>query len=72
MRPGRSARNRRSGSASDRSRAGVLNAVNARNGLDGTGIEDVIWGNVTQVGEQGGAIAGAGAQIEHAVAGADL
>ena len=37
--------------------AKVLNAVNERNGLEGRGIEDVIWGNVTQVGEQGGCLA---------------
>ncbi|MCC5985953.1 MAG: acetyl-CoA C-acyltransferase, partial [Rhodobacteraceae bacterium] len=37
--------------------AGVLNALRARNDLDTTAIEDVIWGNVTQVGEQGGCLA---------------
>lgn len=37
--------------------AKVLNAVKARNGLDGHAVEDVIWGNVTQVGEQGGCLA---------------
>ena len=37
--------------------AEVLNAVKARNGLDTREIEDVIWGNVTQVGEQGGCLA---------------
>ena len=37
--------------------AGVLNAVKDRNGLDTSGIEDVIWGNVTQIGEQGGCLA---------------
>lgn len=37
--------------------AGVLNALKARNDLDTTAIEDVIWGNVTQVGEQGGCLA---------------
>ncbi|MEO0767587.1 MAG: acetyl-CoA C-acetyltransferase [Pseudomonadota bacterium] len=36
--------------------AGVLNALKDRNGLNG-GIEDVIWGNVTQVAEQGGCLA---------------
>ncbi|MDF0600359.1 acetyl-CoA C-acetyltransferase [Psychromarinibacter sp. C21-152] len=36
--------------------ADVLNAVKTRNHLE-TGIEDVIWGNVTQVGEQGGCLA---------------
>ena len=35
----------------------VLNAVKTRNNLDTSGIEDVIWGNVTQVGEQGGCLA---------------
>ena len=34
--------------------AGVLNNLKSRNGLDGHAVEDVIWGNVTQVGEQGG------------------
>ena len=37
--------------------AGILNAVKARNGLTGHAVEDVIWGNVTQVGEQGGCLA---------------
>jgi acetyl-CoA C-acetyltransferase len=37
--------------------AKVLNAVKARNGLTGHAVEDVIWGNVTQVGEQGGCLA---------------
>jgi acetyl-CoA C-acetyltransferase len=37
--------------------AKVLNAVKARNGLNGHAVEDVIWGNVTQVGEQGGCLA---------------
>ncbi len=37
--------------------AEVLNALKARNGLDGHAVEDVIWGNVTQVGEQGGCLA---------------
>lgn len=37
--------------------AQVLNAVKERNNLDTTAIEDVIWGNVTQVGEQGGCLA---------------
>ena len=37
--------------------AQVLDAVKARNGLDGQAVEDVIWGNVTQVGEQGGCLA---------------
>ncbi len=35
----------------------TLNAVKERNGLDGHAVEDVIWGNVTQVGEQGGCLA---------------
>ena len=35
----------------------VLNALKNRNGLDGHAVEDVIWGNVTQVGEQGGCLA---------------
>ncbi|MGR3552437.1 acetyl-CoA C-acetyltransferase [Paracoccus sp. (in: a-proteobacteria)] len=37
--------------------AQVLNAVKERNNLDTRAIEDVIWGNVTQVGEQGGCLA---------------
>ncbi|MCV2868274.1 acetyl-CoA C-acetyltransferase [Defluviimonas sp. WL0002] len=37
--------------------AGILNAVADRNGLEGHAVEDVIWGNVTQVGEQGGCLA---------------
>ena len=37
--------------------AGILNAVKDRNGLTGHAVEDVIWGNVTQVGEQGGCLA---------------
>ncbi|MCB2109791.1 MAG: acetyl-CoA C-acetyltransferase [Defluviimonas sp.] len=37
--------------------AKILNAVKERNGLDGHAVEDVIWGNVTQVGEQGGCLA---------------
>ncbi|SEQ61365.1 acetyl-CoA C-acetyltransferase [Loktanella sp. DSM 29012] len=37
--------------------AGVLNALKDRNGLEGHAVEDVIWGNVTQVGEQGGCLA---------------
>ncbi|WP_121630755.1 acetyl-CoA C-acetyltransferase [Tropicibacter alexandrii] len=37
--------------------ASVLNALKDRNGLDGHAVEDVIWGNVTQVGEQGGCLA---------------
>jgi acetyl-CoA C-acetyltransferase len=37
--------------------AHVLNALKARNDLDGHAVEDVIWGNVTQVGEQGGCLA---------------
>ncbi|TNF23141.1 MAG: acetyl-CoA C-acetyltransferase [Rhodobacteraceae bacterium] len=37
--------------------AQILNAVKDRNGLEGPVVEDVIWGNVTQVGEQGGCLA---------------
>jgi acetyl-CoA C-acetyltransferase len=37
--------------------ANVLNALKERNGLDGHAVEDVIWGNVTQVKEQGGCLA---------------
>ncbi len=35
----------------------VLNAVKERNNLEGHAVEDVIWGNVTQVAEQGGCLA---------------
>ncbi|MEO9782052.1 MAG: acetyl-CoA C-acetyltransferase [Sedimentitalea sp.] len=37
--------------------AQTLNAVKERNNLDGHAVEDVIWGNVTQVMEQGGCLA---------------
>lgn len=37
--------------------AKILNAIKERNGLEGHAVEDVIWGNVTQVGEQGGCLA---------------
>ena len=37
--------------------AKILNAVKSRNNLDTRAIEDVIWGNVTQVKEQGGCLA---------------
>ncbi|MDF1804531.1 acetyl-CoA C-acetyltransferase [Thalassovita sp.] len=37
--------------------AHVLNALKGRNGLDGHAVEDVIWGNVTQVMEQGACLA---------------
>lgn len=35
----------------------VLNALQDRNGLEGHAVEDVIWGNATQVMEQGGCLA---------------
>jgi acetyl-CoA C-acetyltransferase len=35
----------------------TLNAVKERNNLEGHAVEDVIWGNVTQVMEQGGCLA---------------
>jgi acetyl-CoA C-acetyltransferase len=35
----------------------TLNTLKERNNLDGHAVEDVIWGNVTQVGEQGGCLA---------------
>jgi len=35
----------------------VLDALKDRNGLEGHAVEDVIWGNATQVGEQGGCLA---------------
>jgi len=44
----------------------MLNAIKSRNGLEGHAVEDVIWGNVTQVMEQGGCLA------RTAVLGSDL
>jgi len=35
----------------------VLNAIKNRNGLEGHAVEDLIWGNVTQLGEQGACLA---------------
>ncbi len=37
--------------------ADILNAIAERNNLDTAAVEDVIWGNVTQVMEQGGCLA---------------
>ena len=37
--------------------ARMLDAIATRNGLSGAAVEDVIWGNVTQIGEQGGCLA---------------
>ena len=37
--------------------AQTLNALKERNNLEGHAVEDVIWGNVTQVKEQGGCLA---------------
>ena len=37
--------------------ADMLNAIKSRNGLEGHAVEDVIWGNATQVKEQGGCLA---------------
>jgi acetyl-CoA C-acetyltransferase len=37
--------------------AGILNALKDRNNLEGHAVEDVIWGNVTQIKEQGGCLA---------------
>ena len=37
--------------------AQMLDALAARNAFDTGAVEDVIWGNVTQVGEQGGCLA---------------
>ncbi|MEL6233491.1 MAG: acetyl-CoA C-acetyltransferase [Pseudomonadota bacterium] len=37
--------------------ATALNALKDRNDLDTTQVEDVIWGNVTQIGEQGACLA---------------
>ncbi len=44
----------------------MLNAIKDRNNLEGHAVEDVIWGNVTQVMEQGGCLA------RTAVLGSDL
>ena len=44
----------------------ILNAIKERNNLEGHAVEDVIWGNVTQVMEQGGCLA------RTAVLGSDL
>ena len=35
----------------------ALNALKERNNLEGHAVEDVIWGNVTQVGELGACLA---------------
>src|SRR6056297_4238342 len=37
--------------------AEMHNALKARNGFEGHAVEDVIWGNATQVMEQGGCLA---------------
>ena len=37
--------------------AQIMNAIKNRNNLEGHAVEDVIWGNVTQVKEQGGCLA---------------
>ncbi|MBZ0128998.1 MAG: acetyl-CoA C-acetyltransferase [Rhodobacteraceae bacterium] len=37
--------------------AQTLNALAKRNNLEGHAVEDVIWGNVTQIGEQGACLA---------------
>jgi len=37
--------------------AQMLNEMRARNGLEAAPVEDVIWGNVTQIGEQGACLA---------------
>ena len=37
--------------------AQILNAVKVRNGLSGEAVEDVVWGNAVQIGEQGGCLA---------------
>jgi acetyl-CoA C-acetyltransferase len=37
--------------------AKILNALKDRNGLEGHAVEDVIWGNVTPIGEQGACLA---------------
>lgn len=37
--------------------ADTLNALKSRNNIEGHSVEDVIWGNATQVAEQGGCLA---------------
>jgi len=37
--------------------AETLNTLKSRNNLDTKQVEDVVWGNVTQVAEQGGCLA---------------
>ena len=44
----------------------ILNELAKRNNLSGHAVEDVIWGNVTQIGEQGACLA------RSAVLGSDL
>ncbi|MDG1738339.1 MAG: acetyl-CoA C-acetyltransferase [Paracoccaceae bacterium] len=52
---------RKDGSLHEVSAAGLsvtaLNAIKDRNALEGHAVEDVIWGNVTQVAEQGACLA---------------
>ncbi len=43
--------------------AQMIDAALSRSGIDGGPIEDLIWGNVTQVGEQGGCLARAAALL---------
>ena len=45
--------------------AQMLDALAARNGLTGHAVEDVIWGNVTQIGEQGGCLARSAVLASH-------
>lgn len=45
--------------------ARMLDALAVRNGLSGHAVEDVIWGNVTQVGEQGGCLARSAVLASH-------
>ena len=63
----RSPRGRRNGSLSEvsavRISALMIDSVLGRSGIDAGCIEDVIWGNVTQVGEQGGCLARAAALL---------
>ncbi|WP_084864105.1 acetyl-CoA C-acetyltransferase [Salibaculum halophilum] len=55
--------------------AQVLDALKDRNGLEGHAVEDVIWGNATQVGEQGGCLARTavlGSQLDQSIPGLSI
>jgi acetyl-CoA C-acetyltransferase len=53
----------------------MLQALQSRNNLDTSLLEDVIWGNVTQIGEQGGCLARSAVLLsdyDHRVAGLSI